>query len=866
MSKLRLPEYRGSLGGTCASRAGGGGSPGSASEAPAPGFAGFRSSAGGIQTGAAVCGGSGVAGSGGGTGHIHVAVRVRPLPSGEDGIIEVAGSGAIAIRKDAATGGNQFLSTQQGRIEERTFDQVFGPEATQSEVYGLSCEPLISEAVARGKSATVFVYGATGAGKTHTMFGGQASDQRGLIFRAVPEVFRRLEAVETEVAGSFEVRVSFLEIYNEVVRDLLQPSPNDGSASATAASTCRVLEDAQRGVVKVANLVEAQVRCDDEALRYLQAGMQARTVEATAANSQSSRAHAVFTLTIEHVREQARGIGPFARRSTQVRSLYSKICLIDLAGSERAAITQNSGSALKDGARINQSLLALANCIDALTHRCRDGGAGTPRKKPPYRDSKLTLMLKGSLTGDGLVAMIANVHPGRTHFEDSNNTLEYAKRASTVRVTRRVSRAQGSTGSGAALGAVAGGGGFAAFGGAGTCVNGEEAPLMSPGALDGGGGIGGARVGSRAASSPGPGLPCPPSTVTRRRRERLDQARGRARPVCSAEQPTTASNSPEECLSEISLSLGGPEESEETSPEEGSDVGQCPSSLDGRWCCGGGGEEGEDAHSGGSGGGGSGGGSPTAASAATAAAAAVAATETSAAVAAQDHQEAAGVDEASRRGSWAWPSSVSAVATAAGATAPAAPSSPEVAAQAQALDGAFASFGASHLQSSPVRMSAGRAVGGSPAATAAAATAAAAVASATAAVARCLLTRDATRSDSAAALSVSAEGSGGGEAPFADSMGGEAVAACLGAGADEAECQLRDPLAARIVATVCEEKAQLHARLSAVVIERDALLQDRRELEEENERLRAASLEKDQQLALLLERLERCGVTDASPA
>eukprot|EP00933_Yihiella_yeosuensis_P014571 TRINITY_DN13016_c0_g1_i1.p1 TRINITY_DN13016_c0_g1~~TRINITY_DN13016_c0_g1_i1.p1 ORF type:complete len:762 (+),score=178.79 TRINITY_DN13016_c0_g1_i1:158-2443(+) len=373
--------------------------------------------------------------------HIRVAVRVRPLPPNEEGIIEVANSGAIAIRKDAATGGNEFLSSQRGRVEERAFDQVFGPEATQKEVYSWTCTPILSDAVSKGRSATVFVYGATGAGKTHTMFGGFNQEDQGIIFRAIPEVFAALEehrlaasSAEVEADMRFEVKVSFLEIYNEVVRDLLQEGGGNG--------TCKVLEDERRGLVKVANLVEALVHDPSEAIAYLRAGMQARTVEATAANSQSSRAHAVFSLTIEQVKFVV-GTGPFAhKRGTEVRQLHSKISLIDLAGSERASFTQNTGNALKDGARINQSLLALANCIDALTAYRRDS-VTTARKKPPYRDSKLTLMLKSSLTGDGMVAMIANVHPARRHFEDSNNTLEYAKRASIVRpvTNRRLSRA-----------------------------------------------------------------------------------------------------------------------------------------------------------------------------------------------------------------------------------------------------------------------------------------------------------------------------------------------------------------------------------------------------------------------------------------
>lgn len=485
---------------------------------------------------------------GGRSDHIRVAVRVRPLPPGEDGIIEVAGMGAIAIRKDAATGGNEFLRSQQGRVEERMFDHVFGPDATQTEVYSWSCAPLVTEAVAKGRSATIFVYGATGAGKTYTMFGNGEREHQGLIFRAIPEVFEAIHAYTggegrspCEGAGSFEVKVSFLEIYNEVLRDLLQENGGGGA--------CRVLEDERRGVVKVANLAEAPVRTPEEALFYLRAGMQARTVEATAANSQSSRAHAVFTLTVEHVRNQVQGHGPFRRSNTELRTLHSKICLIDLAGSERAAFTQNCGSALKDGARINQSLLALANCIDALTARGRDG-ASTPRKKPPYRDSKLTLLLKASLTGDDLVAMIANVHPGRSHFEDSNNTLEYAKRASTVRcATRRLSR--------------------------------PAPPVPEDGLAACGGGVGGNSHGSYTShmcdddpleecttgtSSSSSFLPPPRTALSPHEQERLRRRRKleqlvRARATASTNKgdctDVTTASSPEECLSEISLSSHG---------------------------------------------------------------------------------------------------------------------------------------------------------------------------------------------------------------------------------------------------------------------------------------------------------------------
>eukprot|EP00928_Gymnodinium_smaydae_P010954 TRINITY_DN14117_c0_g8_i1.p1 TRINITY_DN14117_c0_g8~~TRINITY_DN14117_c0_g8_i1.p1 ORF type:complete len:766 (-),score=97.94 TRINITY_DN14117_c0_g8_i1:118-2394(-) len=362
---------------------------------------------------------------------IRVAVRVRPCPATDKSIVEVAGDTAIAIRKEAATGGNQFLSSQVGRTEERCFDQVFGPDSSQDEVYEGTCQNMMSAAVVQGRSATVFVYGATGAGKTYTMFGERAESQQGMIYRAVRDVFQTLEKHDfgrTKEGSRLEVKVSFLEIYNETVRDLLQDA---------SAPSCRVLEDERRGVVKVTNLREVPVQNSAEALQQLSAGCLARKVEATGSNSRSSRSHAVFTITVERVDPAPAGPGNpiFQRKGKEPRRMHSCISLIDLAGSERASQTCNTGAALRDGAKINQSLLALANCIDALVPKGRERSQ-TPRRKAPYRDSKLTLLLKASLCGHcGLVSMIANVHPGQNHFEDSNNTLEYANRASAIKHT-----------------------------------------------------------------------------------------------------------------------------------------------------------------------------------------------------------------------------------------------------------------------------------------------------------------------------------------------------------------------------------------------------------------------------------------------
>jgi hypothetical protein len=195
-----------------------------------------------------------------GQGNIRVAVRVRPLPAGDQGIIEVIGRGTIAIRKEAATGGNEYLSSQRGRTEERSFDRVFGPNSAQEEVYQWCCQPLIMAAVENGRSATIFVYGATGAGKTYTMFGEQEEHRQGLICRAVNDVFNAI-AKRGDTGPALEVKTSFLELYNEKLYDLL----HDGSG--TSGGLCSILEDERRGVLRISNLSEVPVGTASEAFQ-----------------------------------------------------------------------------------------------------------------------------------------------------------------------------------------------------------------------------------------------------------------------------------------------------------------------------------------------------------------------------------------------------------------------------------------------------------------------------------------------------------------------------------------------------------------------------------------------------------------------
>jgi hypothetical protein len=276
-----------------------------------------------------------------------------------------------------------------------------------------------------GLNLTVFAYGATGAGKTHTMLGSTRSDETaanaeaGIIPNAVCDLFQQItdrKRARTNTYGGGEdwsVILSYIEVYNEQVYDLLE----------TSGKVLSLREDSDRGVVIVAGVTEQKVENYDDVLELLQQGNKNRKTEATMANAVSSRSHAVLQLTVKHTRRLECG-----RESV----VESKLSMIDLAGSERASATNNRGARLQEGANINKSLLALANCINALS----SNSLSTTQTKGnvKYRDSKLTHLLKSSLEGNCNLVMIANINPSHLTYEDSHNTLKYANRAKNLKV------------------------------------------------------------------------------------------------------------------------------------------------------------------------------------------------------------------------------------------------------------------------------------------------------------------------------------------------------------------------------------------------------------------------------------------------
>ncbi|TFK43214.1 kinesin-like protein [Crucibulum laeve] len=293
------------------------------------------------------------------------------------------------------------------------FDRVFGHEARQQDVYEATSQPLL-KGLLDGYNATVFAYGATGCGKTHTISGTESDP--GITYLTMADLFQRIEDRKDE--WNVEVMVTFLEIYNEEIRDLLA---EPGAHMPRGGLSIR--EDK---TVKVVGLVELRPRTAEEVKEIVLQGNLRRTQSPTHANETSSRSHAVLQV---HITQS-----PRTAAVTEQRTMGT-LSIIDLAGSERAAATSNMGQRMVEGANINKSLLALGNCINAL---CESGGA---IRHVPYRNSKLTRLLKFSLGGNCKTVMIVCVAPTSNHFDDTHNTLVYAERATKIKtkvITRNV--------------------------------------------------------------------------------------------------------------------------------------------------------------------------------------------------------------------------------------------------------------------------------------------------------------------------------------------------------------------------------------------------------------------------------------------
>ena len=290
-----------------------------------------------------------------------------------------------------------------------TFDSVYDHTNTQREIYEETALPIVRAAM-EGYNGTVFCYGQTGTGKTHTMEGSlDPPAERGIIPNAFDTVFADIDASEA-VDKTFLVRASFLEIYNENVRDLLAKDQT---------KTCALKETPEKGVY-VDGLTTFVVKSAEEMREVLEVGKKNRSVGATLMNADSSRSHSIFTVTVETSR-----VRPGDPPGAEPHITVGKLNLVDLAGSERQSKTQASGDRLKEATKINLSLSALGNVISALV----DGKT----RHIPYRDSKLTRLLQDSLGGNTKTVMIANVGPADYNFDETMSTLRYANRAKNIK-------------------------------------------------------------------------------------------------------------------------------------------------------------------------------------------------------------------------------------------------------------------------------------------------------------------------------------------------------------------------------------------------------------------------------------------------
>ncbi|XP_071951879.1 kinesin-II 85 kDa subunit-like [Antedon mediterranea] len=333
---------------------------------------------------------------------VQVVVRCRPLNEKEK-----AKGFKMAVKVDEALGQIQVTNPNAPAGEPAktfTFDTVFSPTSKQVDVYNQTARRIVN-AVLEGYNGTIFAYGQTGTGKTFTMEGVRSQPElRGIIPNSFAHIFGHIAKAEEKTR--FLVRVSYLEIYNEEIRDLL---------SKNQSSRLEVKERPDVGVY-VKDLSAFVVNNADDMDRINTIGNKNRSVGSTNMNEQSSRSHAIFTITVERSDE---GLD----KEQHVR--VGKLNLVDLAGSERQSKTGASGQRLVEATKINLSLSTLGNVISSLV----DGKS----THIPYRNSKLTRLLQDSLGGNAKTVMCANLGPAEYNYDETISTLRYANRAKNIK-------------------------------------------------------------------------------------------------------------------------------------------------------------------------------------------------------------------------------------------------------------------------------------------------------------------------------------------------------------------------------------------------------------------------------------------------
>ncbi|BAM39583.1 kinesin [Theileria orientalis strain Shintoku] len=328
-------------------------------------------------------------------------VVVRCIPTARENRVIECEKSCIKLLKPGNK--DSVFKSQRPGVYEFNFDYIVPEDETTEQLYNESCGDLV-EKILSGKNVTVFAYGSTGSGKTHTISGDERS--KGLVYLMISDLF------EYRGSESEDFYFSYFEVYNENVYDLLVESERNLK-----------LQEVENKVF-VKGLTKVKMRSYEDFVKLFEIGSRNRKVFSTNANRSSSRSHAIMQVQT---------------------SKKSNLTLIDLAGSERMKITENKGERLKESSYINQSLLALINCINTLSKNSksmRNGGQEGAMKctRVKYRDSKLTHLLKNSLTNNGFIIMIAHVNPESKYYQDSYNTIKYALRAKNVELKQAISK------------------------------------------------------------------------------------------------------------------------------------------------------------------------------------------------------------------------------------------------------------------------------------------------------------------------------------------------------------------------------------------------------------------------------------------
>ncbi|XP_072992493.1 kinesin-like protein KIN-7A [Typha latifolia] len=327
---------------------------------------------------------------------IFVTVRVRPLSKKEQAFKDQVAWDCVDDHTILYKASSQDRPSSPASY---TFDKIFGPTSLTEAVYEEGAKDVVLSALT-GINATIFAYGQTSSGKTYTM--------RGITESAVNDIYKHIKNISER---SFIIKISAMEIYNEIVRDLLRPD----------SGPLRLLDDPEKGTI--VEKLEEETAKDSQHLRHLIGICEAqRQVGETALNDTSSRSHQIIRLTVESSQPENSGC---------VKSFVASLNFVDLAGSERAAQTHANGTRLKEGCHINRSLLTLTTVIRKLSIGKRSGHI-------PYRDSKLTRILQLSLGGNARTAIICTMSPALSHVEQSRNTLFFATCAKEVTNTAHV--------------------------------------------------------------------------------------------------------------------------------------------------------------------------------------------------------------------------------------------------------------------------------------------------------------------------------------------------------------------------------------------------------------------------------------------